>query len=911
MEVVSTEATARIPVEVRRGIHLPEAQLWLDPWDARPRAIVTHAHSDHFAPHGTVVCSTHTARLIEARFHGAYVTEAHRFGRAWTENGHSIRLLPAGHTLGSAQVHVTRLSDGATLLYSGDFKLRRSRTSEAARTERADMLIMETTFGLPQFRFPGTARIRNAMVKFCRACLDNDEVPVLIGYALGKTQEILAQLADGGFAFALHPACHEMTRAYQAAGLDFPEFERLGPETDVSGKVLIVPPSAARSQALRRIRNRRLALCSGWALTPGAKYRYQVDEVFPLSDHADFPELLRYVEAVAPRLVLTTHGYAGEFARILRERGVEAWSLGADDQMEFTLGFDGEEPGEGEEADPLEAPASEFGRFVRACDEIASSSSRLQKVELLAGYLRSLADADKVALGARCFVGRAVAGREEQKQVATGWAIIRLALIAATGLSPQRCREISRGQNDAGRAAYLMLVHAPRSAPADFGLEVVEQCVRRLIEARGPTAKAAVMETFFRQMSAPEGSYLVKILTGDMRIGLKEGLVEEGIALAFGAPPAQVREVHMLTGDIGETARLAALGRLDSAQLSVFQPVRPMLASPEESAEDIVTRMGEASQASAAGAPVLWIEDKFDGIRAQLHKCGSRAELFSRDLRSLSAEFPDIARPALQLDDDVVLDGEIIAHAEGRRLDFFSLQKRLGRREPDLFLREDVPVRFIAFDLLWHNGATLLTRPLAERRRLLESLRLVRPLEIIALATVPLSALAVDAEFLRARQRGNEGLIVKDPSSPYVAGRRGKSWLKLKQQFLTLDVVVVRVEQGHGRRSHMLSDYTFAVRDEASGGLRVIGKAYSGLTDREIEEMTEFFTTQTVAQHGSARDVLPTVVIEVAFQSIQPSQRHDSGLALRFPRIRALRRDKSVEEIDTLATARRLAGLDP
>jgi len=312
--------------------------------------------------------------------------------------------------------------------------------------------------------------------------------------------------------------------------------------------------------------------------------------------------------------------------------------------------------------------------------------------------------------------------------------------------------------------------------------------------------------------------------------------------------------------------------------------------------------------AGSAAPPGVWLEDKYDGIRAQLHKRGARVDVYSRDLRSLEAEFPDIAGPAAQLVDDLVLDGEIIAFAEGRALDFRSLQQRLGRRERDLFLTEDVPVRFVAFDLLYHNGESLLMRPLAERRARLVSLALAPPFEVIGRTTAA-SPLDIEAAFLASRARGHEGLIAKDPASLYSAGRRGRAWLKLKKALATLDCVVVAARQGHGKRSHVLSDYTFAVCDERDGALRVIGKAYSGLTDAEIEELTAHFTARTLEEDRRTRRVVPDIVLEIAFDAIQPSDRHDSGLALRFPRIKGIRRDKTVVDIDTLATARKLAGL--
>ncbi|MEM7602310.1 MAG: ATP-dependent DNA ligase [Verrucomicrobiota bacterium] len=368
-----------------------------------------------------------------------------------------------------------------------------------------------------------------------------------------------------------------------------------------------------------------------------------------------------------------------------------------------------------------------------------------------------------------------------------------------------------------------------------------------------------------------------------------------------------MRSAHMILGDIGETALLAKEDRLDEAEATWFTPLKVMLASPEESAEDIVSRLGAEDRK-------IWLEDKFDGIRAQLHKRGDEVEIYSRDLRPITAEFADLVEPAKQLDHDVILDGEIIAYAEGKKLSFFDLQKRLGRRDHrldqgDLFFGEAVPVRFIAFDLLGIDGEGCLEYPLTERRERLEAVTFgetIRRCEVFQVA----SAGEVDEAFNEARKRDNEGLIAKDPGSPYSPGRRGKQWLKLKKAMPTLDVVVVKAQQGHGKRAHVLSDYTFSVRDEATGELRVIGKAYSGLTDQAIEELTAHFKERTVEKNRNVHTVEPDTVLEIAFDSINPSKRHDSGLALRFPRIKAIRRDKTPDDIDTLGYARKLAGVE-
>ena len=296
----------------------------------------------------------------------------------------------------------------------------------------------------------------------------------------------------------------------------------------------------------------------------------------------------------------------------------------------------------------------------------------------------------------------------------------------------------------------------------------------------------------------------------------------------------------MLLGDIGQTALLAARGELDRAELTLFRPIKCMLASPEPTAEAIWARFADESHKS----PTTYVEDKFDGIRAQLHRGLDRVEIFSRDLRLITGQFADLADAARSFIDEVILDGEIMAFEQGKKLTFFDLQKRLGRKHEgaDLFAAAtaDVPVVFVAFDLLWRNGRSFLKTPLRERREELRSLTIPPQFQVAEISPAK-SAAEIEAAFQMARRRLNEGLMIKDPESQYTPGRRGMSWFKLKKELATLDVVVVAAELGHGKRNHVLSDYTFAVRDETSGQLLPIGKAYSGLTDVEIAELTEHF----------------------------------------------------------------------
>lgn len=887
--------------------------LWLDPHRAREFAFVSHAHADHFAPHGRILCSTPTRRLIEARY-GAAAERAGildlAFGESIELDGHRIELLPAGHIPGSAMLFLERLDDGATLLHSGDFKTRAAAGAERHQVRHADTLIMETTFGLPKFRFPPGDEVLAAMVKFAVEAIEDGEIPIFMAYALGKAQEILIALRDRapGLRFQVHESVAKMNEAVASLGYPVPECDRFNPkERSPEGHVVIVPPNAGRSLAVRRLRRSvRLAMVSGWGTEPGAKFRYQCDEVFPLSDHAGYDDLVSFVEAVAPSRVLTIHGYAGEFAADLRRRGVEAWPLFGETQLELESLVAGTSlvalTGSGEALDPV-GSHSGFGAFTDLCGRIAALTGKLKKRGILATYLASLPGEDLET--AVRFLAACPFPKEEGIRAANvGWAIIRQALLDLSGLTLAQLRQVSASQADAARTTYLIL--QGRTAPEPRGLEEVSNFLRELAREQGQTAKLRRLRVLLSGLTPAEGALVVGILTGDLRIGLKEGLLEEAIAEAFGRDPSAVREANMLLGDLGETAHLAKEDRLGEAGATWFTPIRVMLASPEEDAEAIVARHGGDGR-------VLWLEDKFDGIRAQLHRRGEEVGIYSRDLRPLHTEFPELVEAARSLDHDVILDGEIIAYAEGKKLTFFDLQKRLGRRDSrldqgDLFFGEAVPVKFVAFDLLGIGGDGWLDRPLTERRGALESLLLPAGLDRCEVVRARTAA-EVDEAFNAAKRRGNEGLIAKEPASTYTPGRRGKQWLKLKKAMPTLDVVVVKAQQGHGKRAHVLSDYTFAVRDEESGGLRVIGKAYSGLTDAEIEELTAHFRERTVEKVRSVHVVEPDTVLEIAFDSIQASKRHDSGLSLRFPRIKAIRRDKTPAEIDTLAYARKLAGL--
>ncbi|HZC65348.1 MAG TPA: ATP-dependent DNA ligase, partial [Candidatus Dormibacteraeota bacterium] len=434
----------------------------------------------------------------------------------------------------------------------------------------------------------------------------------------------------------------------------------------------------------------------------------------------------------------------------------------------------------------------------------------------------------------------------------------------------------------------------------DLALSEVAALFEELAAARVQVNKADLLAKAFARGSAGDAKYIVKIITGDLRIGSKESLVEEATAKTYGRPLAEVRRANMMTGDIGETLMLAAQDQLASAVVRLFHPLGFMLAAPVETAQDLFDKELAGVEVSA-----LLVEEKYDGIRAQVHKDkNGKVRIFSRTLDEVT-EFPELVQPIGALRGELILDGEILAWRDARPLPFTELQKRLGRKRVDMWMQHDIPVKFVAFDALYRDGELLLDEPLSRRKALLDEILCGAPDALRVAGRTPCkTADEVSLAFRASLAAGHEGIVAKVADSKYMPGRRGGLWFKLKEPFATLDVVVTAVEYGHGRRHEVLSDYTFAVRD--GDKLLNIGKAYSGLTDAEILEYTDYFLKHTIEDQGYRRTVEPTVVLEVAFNNMQKSARHASGYALRFPRIVRIRMDKPVGEIDTLQRAAEL-----
>ncbi|MDI1311700.1 MBL fold metallo-hydrolase RNA specificity domain-containing protein [Prosthecobacter sp.] len=322
-----------IEVTHPRGIYLPEADLWLDPHFGRERAFVSHAHSDHVARHGLTICTeiTHQLMVVRKAAKKAGIVVSPQMREVFEWEGWKIRLLPAGHITGSAMLHLTRKIDGATLLYTGDYKLRQGLSAERCELMQADTLIMETTFGLPKYHFPPAEDVIAQMLAFVRDTLRDGGIPVLLGYSLGKAQEILCALGDEGLPVMVHPSVAQITEVLAPHLGKLPQW-RLFKADEVTGHVLVFPPGSKLE-----LPKMRTAMLSGWAIQASAKYRYGVDLALPLSDHADYPELHETVEMVKPRRIYLVHGSTREFAAELRLRGYDARALGKEDQLELSL----------------------------------------------------------------------------------------------------------------------------------------------------------------------------------------------------------------------------------------------------------------------------------------------------------------------------------------------------------------------------------------------------------------------------------------------------------------------------------------------------------------------------------------------------------------------------------------------
>ena len=423
--------------------------------------------------------------------------------------------------------------------------------------------------------------------------------------------------------------------------------------------------------------------------------------------------------------------------------------------------------------------------------------------------------------------------------------------------------------------------------------------------------KKNILKGLLIDSSPLEAKYLIKIINGELRIGLTEGLVEIAISKAFRQDLRHVRDVMLISGDISKVVLLAKRNLLHTTLIKPLTPISYMLADVMFSSEEIINYYKKP----------LICEFKYDGIRAQMHKSGQQIRLFSRNLSDITNAFPELANAAMNVKllsstslldiEDFILDGEVMAFQNGKPLHFQELQKRLHKKNLTEQIMAETPLVYVVFDIMYFNGESLIKKSIKERKEILSNMSFKEPI-INSTYKLVNSEQDIIAMFEKSKDIGHEGLVLKDPDSNYHPGKRGRYWVKLKKELDTIDAVIVIAEYGHGKRAGILSDYTFAVRDDDNNNnnsvnnLRTIGKAYSGLTDDEIHQMTKRLKSIMIKDEGIRIIVKPEIVLEVAFDSIQKSNRHDSGFALRFPRIKNIREDKSVSNIDSLQKVKQI-----
>jgi DNA ligase-1 len=608
-----------------------------------------------------------------------------------------------------------------------------------------------------------------------------------------------------------------------------------------------------------------------------------------------------------------------------------------------------------------------FVELARLAEGLAGESSRLKKrsaiAEAIATAHKAAPESEDAGLLAMYLAGTPFAEADSRK-LNVGGALLSRTVKAVSGATDAALTAAYRRHGDLGAAAFDLW---PSGLRETLTLVEVRDAFAGMATARTTALRTALVEGLLRRATAVEAKYLLKLMLGDMRIGVKQSLVEEAIAIAASVAVADVRRAVMLEADLGGAVATAFAGTLGEARMRLFHPLGFMLASPVESPEEAVERftakpVREGKKDKAGQSKVLhptqdleesggktepeaaeveaFLEDKYDGMRAQVH-CGEggRVAIYSRNKEEITESFPELVEAFSSVSEDVgglILDGEILGwdFSAGQALPFAVMGQRIGRKRVPAEVMRTIPAVFMAFDLLYAGGELLLERPLKDRRNLLEGV--VEQLGTLSTSPVPIedrkaaaqgvlfgasddarepesmarlmlspsrlveSAEEIDRAYAAARARANEGVMLKAAGSSYQPGRRGLAWVKLKRELATLDVVITGAEFGHGRRAGILSDYTFAVRGAEPGELLNVGKAYSGLTDAEIAELSAWAMEHTLEDSGHFRTVEPIRVLEVAFNNIMRSGRHASGFAMRFPRIIRIRDDKPLEEIDTL-----------
>lgn len=517
---------------------------------------------------------------------------------------------------------------------------------------------------------------------------------------------------------------------------------------------------------------------------------------------------------------------------------------------------------------PNETP---FARLAELTRKLEATTKRLQKRSLLAEFLRSVRR-DEVAPAVHLIIGRIFA-ESDSRALNVGWATLKKALTRTkqSTLIPQRL--------------------TIREVTATFG---------QIAEAHGPdstNARRRLLESLLGRASEEERDVLLRNVSGEMRIGVNEGVMLEGIADAASVDPETVRTAHMFLGDIGRVAEIALFEGTDGLRtrgLRLLAPMKPMLAEMGENLDEVLAEHGGTTA----------VEYKLDGARIQIHRQGDLVRIFSRRLSDVTSSLPEIVAIATSLPAaEFLLEGEVVAtDSEGKPLPFQDLMRRFRRVHGIEAAQEEIPLKLYLFDLLHVDGRTLIDEPYRVRWELLE--RLV-PQNLLTARRVVKGKAEIESFLQEALAAGHEGLMAKQLDSTYSVGKRGKKWFKIKPAD-HLEMAITAAEWGSGRREGWLSNYWLAVRDEKTGAFQMIGKTFKGLTDKEFDAMTERLRGLATSKEPWGFHVRPEVVVEVAYNEIQRSPHYPSGFALRFARIVRIRDDKGPQDTDTYSRLKEL-----
>jgi DNA ligase 1 len=583
--------------------------------------------------------------------------------------------------------------------------------------------------------------------------------------------------------------------------------------------------------------------------------------------------------------------------------------------------------------------SSSFSTFVDTCELIRLTPSKNKKVDLISQYISRLQE-DSLSTAVLFLSGKTFP-RGSPYNLNIGFRTILQSLLEISSINDADVRRIHLEHGDMGAIAEYAVSKKQvvtlldqlegKGGREQLTLSDMSTQFKKIASLKGQHSnndKKNILKGLLIRCSPLESKYLVKIISNEMRMGSYEGLVELAIAKAFDRDARDVREAMLVSGDVANVALLSKRNSLSTATIEPFVPMSFMLADVMFTAEEIIEYFERP----------LVCEYKYDGIRVQMHKFGHNCKIYSRNLADISYAFPELVDNALQtrikreerhqikeikntsdndeVDVDFILDGELIAFKNNNPLHFQELQKRLRRKSMTKGTLTEIPIRYVVYDTMFFEKKQMIKETLENRKKSLSKLLFKDSIMINAQSDTITTAGELVSKFKTSKVSGHEGLVIKDPASQYHPGKRGRHWIKLKEEMDTIDTIIVMAEYGHGKRAGTLSDYTLAVRgistelgmditgaeDDGSlfNNLKIIGKAYSGLSDKEINYVTNKLRPLIIRDEGNRIIVKPEIILEVSFDTIQKSNRHDGGYALRFPRIKNIRYDKELKDIDTL-----------